>query len=47
MIIKYFLGNLEEGNEPAIKSISLMKKSSSGNSFCRRKKNTLSIKISQ
>lgn len=47
IIRKYFYGNLEEGNEPAIISISLMKKSSSGNSFCRSKKNTLSIEISQ
>lgn len=40
IIIKYLLGNLEEGNKPAIKHISLMKKSSSGNSFFRRKKRT-------
>lgn len=39
-IIKYLLRNLEEGNEPSIKSIYLMKKSSSG----RQKENTLQLK---
>lgn len=50
IIIKYFLGNSEEGNEQAIKRISLMKKSSSGNSFCRGKNKTtlfFLIKLSQ
>lgn len=32
-IIKHRLRNLEEGNESAIKSISVMKKSSPSNSF--------------
>lgn len=39
-IIKYLLRNFEEGNEPSIKSIYLMKKSSSG----RQKENTLQLK---
>jgi len=36
-IIKYFLRNLDEGNEPAIKSISVMRKSTSGSSFCKKR----------
>lgn len=46
-IIKYGLGNLEEGNELAIKSISLMKKSSSAIHFTEEKRNTRSIKTNQ